>query len=84
MKEHDLKAWPEPFQAVYERRKPYEIRVNDRDYQVGDILFLREWSPEDYAYTRRSLRVRVTYMTRGGEWGLPPELCVMGIGDVVK
>lgn len=85
--EHDLKCHPGPFDAVIRGLKPYEIRVNDRDYRVGDTLLLREWKPPQETeshllpgrYTKRSVRVRVTYMTGGGEWGLPKTLCVLGI-----
>ncbi len=43
MKTHDLKVQPQYFEAIKDKRKPFEIRRNDRDYQVGDILLLHEW-----------------------------------------
>lgn len=79
---HDLKCWPEPFAALRRGDKPYEIRVNDRDYRVGDLLRLREVALfHGYAgpYTGEVEERVVTYMTRGGEWGLPADLCVLGL-----
>jgi hypothetical protein len=73
---HDLKCWPEFFQAVVEGRKPFEIRENDRDYQVGDTLALHEWEPSTEKETGRHAFVRVTYMT---DWKQRPGFVVMGI-----
>ena len=42
---HDLKTWPRPFQAVKLYAKRFEYRKNDRDYQKGDTLLLREFEP---------------------------------------
>lgn len=92
MSEHDLKTWPEPFAALLDGRKTFEIRRNDRDYQVGDVLVLREYEPPQWIdnvlprplpehFTGRVVRRRVTYMVHGGAWGIPPDLCVMGIAD---
>ncbi|HBD0694848.1 TPA: DUF3850 domain-containing protein, partial [Enterococcus faecalis] len=39
---HTLKIETEFFKAVKERRKTFEIRKNDRNFQVGDILILEE------------------------------------------
>lgn len=45
MKEHHLKCWPEFFSPIQEGLKPFEIRRNDRDFQVDDLLILEEWVP---------------------------------------
>jgi len=45
MTEHDLKTWPKPFQLVWRGEKLYELRRNDRKFQVGDGVFLHEWTP---------------------------------------
>jgi hypothetical protein len=43
---HELKTWPIVFQAVWTRRKSFEIRLNDRGYQAGDTVTLREFDPK--------------------------------------
>lgn len=42
MTHHFLKCDPEPFEAVWGRRKTVEVRNNDRGYAVGDILTLNK------------------------------------------
>lgn len=42
---HELKTWPEFYRAVQENKKTFELRYDDRNYQVGDELILREFEP---------------------------------------
>lgn len=42
-----LKLWPVFFKDAH--RKPFELRRNDRGFQVGYVLHLCEWDPEIYA-----------------------------------
>lgn len=42
---HDLKIHPEHFKPVWCGEKTFEIRFNDRDYKVGDLLDLHEFDP---------------------------------------
>jgi hypothetical protein len=55
---HDLKSWPEFFGPVLEGRKTFELRKNDRNFMVGDILWLREWEPRTAKYSGREIRKR--------------------------
>ena len=85
----ELKTWPEPFAAVRARLKPWELRFNDRDYQVGDLLRLREWCPpainahdlsgEADGYTGEVEDRRVTWMLEGGNFGLPKGYVIMSL-----
>ena len=73
---HDLKIWPEYFQAVQDGRKTFEIRANDRNYLVGHILRLREWCPRRECYTGAKVERVVTYIT---DWEQKPGNVVMAM-----
>jgi hypothetical protein len=81
---HELKTWPTAFQAILDGRKRYEIRKADRNFQVGDLLHLREWDRATGRYTGRDNWVEVTYMTQPGEWGLGSDICVMSIAPGLR
>lgn len=76
---HELKCWPGPFQEIWDQRKRFEVRKNDRNFKVGELLHLREWGPETKRYTGRYVVAMVTCLLQG-EFGLPPDICVLGIG----
>ena len=48
MSRHILKTFPNYFQQVWDGEKTFEVRFDDRGYQRGDVLVLREfdrWAP---------------------------------------
>ena len=59
-KQHELKILPDYFSAIERGDKTFEVRFNDRDYQVNDILLLKE---HDHGrYTGREITAEVTYI----------------------
>lgn len=79
---HRLKAHSRFYQAVIDGLKPFEVRRNDRDFQVGDILLLCEYEPElpeEDGYTGREQKVSVTFILKDSVFGIKPGYCVMGI-----
>ena len=76
---HELKSWPDEFEAINRGIKTHEVRKWDRDYEVGDLLILREYEPIERHYTGRMLHCKVTHVTQGGRFGLPEDVCVMSV-----
>lgn len=68
---HELKIKPQYYEDIKIGLKPFEIRKNDRDFKLGDILILNEYSLDDSGagtYSGRALTVRVTYLLNDQEY----------------
>lgn len=76
---HKLKTWPAQFHEVWWDRKPFELRKNDRDFQVGDILCLQEYDPETCTYSGKEVLRSVTYVLNAPFEGLQDGYCILGI-----
>jgi hypothetical protein len=63
MTRHVLKSWVDLFEPIAEGRKTHDLRVLDRNYQVGDTCLLREYDPLEMGYTGRECIVEITYIT---------------------
>lgn len=59
---HDLKILPKYFDLVKRGIKNFEVRKNDRDFKVGDMLELLEWDEKEYKYTGRNERRKIIYI----------------------
>lgn len=80
---HKLKSWPDYFHAVKIGVKTFEIRKNDRDFQVGDTLRLCEYDDDEMVFSGDELDRQVTYITQG-VFGLPDDVCIMGIAEAER
>ena len=59
---HELKIWPEYLDAIKQDRKTFELRENDRDFRVGDFIYLRGWNRGEDCYTGDMAIVRINYV----------------------
>ena len=92
MATHELKIWPEFFNAVLHGEKTFDVRYNDRAYESGDILELREWDPApDVQYTGRVLSRVITYVHHGlgpGQIeplrGIVKGYCILGLKMIAQ
>lgn len=79
MKVHEIKIKSIYFDDVVSGLKSFEIRYNDRNYQVGDILYMKETLYGDsFSETGRTVSVSVTYILENALY-LPQGFVIMSI-----
>ena len=85
MKLHELKIKHEYLIDVALGNKTFELRYNDRDYQVGDLIRFIDIS---VGYTNNDVEpsiyentlYRITYVLKDVEkYGLDKDYCILGI-----
>ena len=76
---HELKILPMYFQEVWDGKKTFEVRKNDRGYKLNDILVLKEW--DGTKYTGSAVCKRVGYMLTDTIDGIESGYCVLGLKD---
>jgi hypothetical protein len=82
---HELKSWPDFFRAISGGFRTHELRRNDRCFNVGDRLMLREYEPECMKYTGATCLVEVSSITSKdvpcavSDFALDSDFCIMSI-----
>jgi hypothetical protein len=79
---HHLKTLPEYYWPIDTGDKTFEIRKNDRDFQIGDTLFLEEWTP-GFGYTGHKSKRTISFVLHGGQFGLSKDYCVLALKEIV-
>ena len=78
---HYLKIKPEYYKDVECGLKTFELRKNDRNFQVGDILMLIKLDDEGNE-TDQVTRVKVTYILKDcPQYGLKDGYAILGIAE---
>jgi hypothetical protein len=84
-KVHHLKSWPQFFNPVRAGQRTHELRRDDRNFSVGDMLVLHEFDPETQRHTGETCEVEITSITSfaqpcavSGE-ALNPNFCILSV-----
>ncbi len=65
MKVHELKIKQKYYTDILTSAKRFEIRKNDRGFQVGDILHLKAIDDDTNEYTGFEMFVKILYIHEG-------------------
>jgi hypothetical protein len=77
---HILKTVNPFFDDVFYNRKEFEVRLNDRDFQVGDRLQLIEVVPD--GQRQRYVLKDIKYILPGGQYGIDKDYVVLGLKEI--
>ena len=61
--------------------KPWELRFNDRDYEVGDIMVFYVLKNADGIVIPEYER-EIKFIFKGGEYGLDEDYVIMTLGKI--
>ena len=75
---HELKILPEYYEEVKCGTKNFELRKNDRDYKVYDVLRLRAWKDGQYLDKPPLERIISYILTDCKEYGLMDGYVILG------
>lgn len=77
---HHLKTNLEVFQFSWEGIKTFEVRYNDRNFLIGDLLVLRENVTDGngghLSYTGRYINAKISYVLYG-KYGVPKGMAIL-------
>ena len=80
MKTHEVKILPNYYEDVLSGKKTFELRKDDRDYKVGDLIVLKEYDSSENVYTGREKMYGIGYILRNcPEYGLQEGYCILGL-----
>lgn len=93
MATHELKTWRAYWDAVARGEKLFEVRKNDRFFQVGDTVLLQRWNEQSkalcyeapdgeqssYPQSEGTLAFRVGPVLQGGQFGVEAGYCVFSL-----
>lgn len=88
MKLHELKILHEYLIDISIGKKTFELRKNDRDYQVGDLIRFIDIREDDSISNKNQIEpyidedtlYRITYVLKGVEqYGLDKDYCILSI-----
>ncbi len=79
MEYHHIKCWPIYYESLRSGIKNFEVRKDDRNYKEGDKLVIGEYDPEKCNYSGSYIIKEITYKLNGGNFGILPGYCVLGI-----
>jgi Domain of unknown function (DUF3850) len=81
---HQVKSWSHLFDAIVSGAKAYDLRKNDRNYQIGDELVLARYDNIAGRFTGDVCKRTVSYITSSttpcavSSAVLPNEYCILG------
>ncbi len=76
--EHTVKIKTKYLLRILDKEKLFEVRINDRDYQAGDILHFEE-ERDDTQCRNCSVRKKITYVHSG--LGMEAGYVVLGLAE---
>lgn len=85
---HSIKTLAQFWDAVAAGDKTFEVRLNDRAFQKGDILHLHRTDQggfyrSNYDYNNSdTIELTISYILQGGQFGIEPAYCVIGFRKV--
>ena len=78
---HELKILPEYAALALQGYKPWELRLNDRDYKVGDKII---FTAEDHQQKEITIFERlITYVFQGGQYGLDKDHVILTLAKEI-
>lgn len=88
MKLHELKIKDEYFKEVLRENKTFELRKNDRDYQVGDLIHFVDINGYEFdsihffetiVFPKKMIFEIIYVLKDVPEYGLDKDYCILAI-----
>lgn len=77
--DHELKIWPEYYDAVWSGAKPWELRKNDRDFKWGDTVRFKYFDPKTKEYNGSNFVRTIGFILHGPAFGLEDGFCIFTV-----